>query len=266
MKIVFIGIVVVFLLIIAFVITGIAVNKHNMNKDKYDLLDRLKKNKDNLSITLKEDGRETISINSNKKYPLASTLKIIIAFNFVKYASDNKISITDTVKLDELERFYIPNTDGGAHPKWKKSIGYPAEISLLEVAKGMMQFSSNACTDYLINKIGVDVINQSIEALDLNHDKIFYLTPPVLIPGYLSDKINSSITRLESMDKQTYRKLSYITQTPLKDIGVTFCKKGLYSTPVIEYLSSYFRRDYWATNHMMFTGDLENTPYVFEKG
>lgn len=208
MKIILIGIAVLLILIIAFVITGIAVNKRNMKKDKYDLLDHFKTNKDNLSITLKENGQDTLSIDSNKKYPLASTLKIIIAFNFVKNALDNKISITDMVKLDELEKFYIPNTDGGAHPKWKKSIGYPAEISLLEVAKGMMQFSSNACTDFLIEKIGTNVINKSIEELQLDHDKISYFTPTILIPGYLADNRKIAIDKLNVMAQRSYQELS----------------------------------------------------------
>jgi len=83
-----------------------------------------------------------------------------------------------------------------------------SEASLLEIAKGMMQFSSNACTDYLINEVGVDVINQSIEALKLNHDRITYLTPPILIPGYLSNKRSVAINKLEEMDKQSYQELS----------------------------------------------------------
>src|SRR5699024_7079527 len=116
------------------------------------LLNYFEKNKDKLSITLKEDGQDTVALNSEKKFPLASTLKIIIAYNFVKSVTYNKISINDNVELSKVDKFYIPNTDGGAHPNWKKSLNSSTEASLLEIAKGMMQFSSNACTDYLINK------------------------------------------------------------------------------------------------------------------
>jgi len=208
MKIIFIGIAVVLMFFIIFIFLGIAVSKRNMKKNKYDLLDYLEQNKDKLSITLKENGQDTILLNSEKEFPLASTLKIIIAFTFVKSVTNNKISITNIVELNKVDIFYIPNTDGGAHPNWKKSLNSSSEASLLEIAKGMMQFSSNACTDYLINEIGVDVINQSIEALKLNHDKITYLTPPILIPGYLSDKRSVAINKLEQMDKQSYQELS----------------------------------------------------------
>src|SRR5699024_12016943 len=114
--------------------------------------------------------QDTNYLITKKEFQLANTLKIIISFTFVKSVTNNKISNTDIVELNKVDIFYIPNTDGGAHPNWKKSLNSSSEASLLEIAKGMMQFSSNACTDYLINEVGVDVINQSIEALKLNHD------------------------------------------------------------------------------------------------
>src|SRR5699024_12580585 len=93
---------------------GILVNKHNMKKDKYDLLIYFTKNKDKLSITLRENGKDTIALNSEKKIPLASTMKIIVAYNFVKSVTKNKMSITDHVELNRLERFYIANKIGRA--------------------------------------------------------------------------------------------------------------------------------------------------------
>jgi hypothetical protein len=38
--------------------------------------------------------------------------------------------------------------------------------------------------------------------------------------------------------------LSYITNTPVKDVAVLLCEKGLRSRKVIEHLSQHFRRDY----------------------
>lgn len=205
MKIIIISIATLLILIIAFVMMGITAYKRHLKNDKYDLLTYLKKHKDKMSITIKENGIDTLAINSNQKFPLASTLKIIIAFNFVKAITNDRFSITEKVELDDISKYYIENTDGGAHPNWKKSIGYPKEVSLFEVAKGMMQFSCNACTDFLIDKIGPDIINDSIKALQLNHDKISYLTPPILIPGYLSDKRSLAMEKLESMNQQSYQ-------------------------------------------------------------
>lgn len=60
-------------------------------------------------------------------------------------------------------------------------------------------------------------------------------------------------------------RLSYITNTPIKDVGVTICKKGLYSAAVMEYLANYFKRDYWANNNTLYIGDITNPMYQFPK-
>lgn len=209
MNIIIISLIILFTSVTIFLLLGLIVSKHNLKKDKDDLLNYFKKNKDAISITINEDGLNTFTINPNKKYPLASTLKIIVAFNFVKYAINDRISITEKVNLDYLDRFYIENTDGGAHPRWKNSLNNLSEVSILEIAKGMMQFSSNACTDFLISKIGIDVINDSIEDLQLyNHDKITYLTPSVLIPSYLSGKKKLVANKISLMNLHDYQNLS----------------------------------------------------------
>lgn len=209
MKILSITLIILLLLIIIFIVLGILVYKHKLKKDKYDLLNYLKSHKDMLSITIKEDGINTAELNSDKRFPLASTLKLVIAFNFVRMVEDGQLSISEREIVNYIDKFYIKNTDGGAHPNWKSSIGNPRDVSMLDIAKGMMQFSSNACTDYLISKIGLDNINKSLETLQMNnHDKITYLTPLVLMPGYLSDKKKIAAGKLSTMTSQSYQKLS----------------------------------------------------------
>lgn len=122
---------------------------------------------------------------------------------------NDKFSISEKVNVNYIDKFFIKNTDGGAHPAWKNSINNPNEVSLLEVAKGMMHFSSNACTDYLMSKIGLDVINESLKTLQTNkHDRITYLTPSVLIPVYLSDKKKIAADKIKSMSLSSYQELS----------------------------------------------------------
>lgn len=47
-------------------------------------------------------------------------------------------------------------------------------------------------------------------------------------------------------------RLSYITNTPVKDVVEILCEKGLNSRKVIEYLSQHFRRDFQFTNTVYF--------------
>lgn len=56
--------------------------------------------------------------------------------------------------------------------------------------------------------------------------------------------------------KNCIYRLSYITNTPVKDVAEIICEKGLKSRRVIEYLSDHFRRDYHFLNTIYF-GDLE---------
>lgn len=57
--------------------------------------------------------------------------------------------------------------------------------------------------------------------------------------------------------KNCIYRLSYITDTPVKDVTEIICLKGLQNKGVIEYLSQYFRRDYQFRN-TLFIGSLEN--------
>lgn len=55
--------------------------------------------------------------------------------------------------------------------------------------------------------------------------------------------------------KDCIYRLSYITDTPVKDVAELICEKGLQSRKVIEYLANYFRRDYKFLSTVYF-GDL----------
>jgi hypothetical protein len=52
--------------------------------------------------------------------------------------------------------------------------------------------------------------------------------------------------------KDCIYRLSYITNTPVKDVAEILCEKGLQSRKVIEYLSRYFRRDFQFLNTVYF--------------
>lgn len=65
---------------------------------------------------------------------------------------------------------------------------------------------------------------------------------------------------------ECFNRISYVTNTPIKDIGVMVCKRGLYSAAVMEKISNHFRRDYWAGNNTMLIGNLDRLPFKSQKG
>src|SRR3954452_15879890 len=71
-----------------------------------------------------------------------------------------------------------------------------------------------------------------------------------------SDKKRDIKPTIPAELKNCIHSLSYITNTPVKDVGETLCEKGLQSRKVMEYLSQYFRRDLRFSN-TIFIGNLE---------
>ncbi|CAK4834030.1 unnamed protein product [Aphanomyces euteiches] len=120
--------------------------------------------------------------------PLASTVKIMVAIEYAKQAAEGVITPDESVKLKELEPYYLPNLDGGAHPSWlsyieSKQLVKDGAVALEEVAKGMIVFSSNANTEYLMERLGLSNINQNIEELGLKHHEPLYpFVSSLLIP------------------------------------------------------------------------------------
>lgn len=145
--------------------------------------------------------------NPDQKMPLASTVKTIIAIEFAQQVSSGKINPADEVPLGELARFYIPDTDGGAHPAWSKHIKeknlvQAGKVPLLEIAKGMIRFSSNANTEYLMWRLGLNTINANLSALNLaKHDSLY----PFVSALYVCSDENSAKS-LQLMGMDLYKK------------------------------------------------------------
>ncbi|MEW9673597.1 hypothetical protein [Ammoniphilus sp. 3BR4] len=65
-------------------------------------------------------------------------------------------------------------------------------------------------------------------------------------------------------------RISFITTTPIKNVGETLCIEGLRSQKVIHQLSSYFRRDYPFHNDfgdlILYPGDSTRMPITVDRG
>ncbi len=116
---------------------------------------------------------------SDEMMPLASTMKIIIAIEYAEQAGKGKIDAQERVPIADVNLFYVPNTDGGMHNMWTKAMKASGKIvddsvSMEEIAKGMMTFSSNANSEYLIWRLGLDNINANLKNLGMkDHEPIF---------------------------------------------------------------------------------------------
>lgn len=139
----------------------------------------LQKNPQKCAIYYAKNGKVEVAHWVDTLMPLASTVKIVIAVEFAQQVAAGKINPQEPISIGELARFYIPETDGGAHLQWlaeqrKEKKLQNNTVPLLEVAKGMMQYSSNANMEFLMWKLGLNLINENLVKLGLTKHQPLY--------------------------------------------------------------------------------------------
>ncbi|MDQ0300642.1 D-alanyl-D-alanine carboxypeptidase [Salibacterium salarium] len=209
-------IIVVVLLLLIPTIFGILAKIIKLMEDKkneQDVLKFIKNNPEKASIFAIYNDYPLLEYQADKKMPLASTLKIIIAIEFARQADIKAIDIKELVPLNELDKYFIKNSDGGAHLNWVESLRNnnqinQGQVSLFQVAKGMIEFSSNANMEFLINKLGLEKINQVLKILTLErHDPLFPISSANLICTYIQLKNGMTFKEaLKEIKGMTYEK------------------------------------------------------------
>jgi D-alanyl-D-alanine carboxypeptidase len=167
----------------------------------------------NVSLSINHNDKKWVEINGRQQLPLASTVKIIVAIEYAKQAADGRIDPQREVSLKELDTYYIPKTDGGAHEAWIAQLKKDKDIDsvpLSEVANGMIAYSSNANTDYLIEVLGLQNINHVPESLGIsNHEPMYPIASALFIPLQLMIEKNltkeETLKALRKMDMAEYR-------------------------------------------------------------
>lgn len=181
-------------------------------KTEQDVLQFISDHPEKASMFAMVNGEVTVNAGGSVKRPLASVVKIVIAAEFAEQAAAGEIDVGERISLNELERFYLPNRDGHAHPEWLKSLASNAKehgVTWLEVANGMIKYSSNANTDFLIDRLGMDRINKRIAVLGLrSHDPVYPLSASMLIYGSLRNNHGLSHRKaagvMESFNDEEY--------------------------------------------------------------
>jgi len=181
------------------------------------VMNHLKNNPQTSSLYVAQNGEEIIGYQSDVVRPLASTVKIIIATEYAMQIEQGRLYKEDLVSLDELSRHYFAGTDGGMHEAWLEGMTTEGEIknnevTLHDVAKGMIVYSSNANTDYIIDLLGVSAINERAKALGLTrHEEVYPIVSALLIPSHIkTDGMNDEqlVQVLKELPMETYRSLA----------------------------------------------------------
>lgn len=171
---------VIIILVLFFLIGGGILQYFKSSANK--VLKFIQANPNKLAIKCIRNGTVLVEKNPNQMMPLASTMKIIIAIEYAEQAANDQINPNEIVSNEQLECFFIKNSDGGAHQQWLNSLTPNHPITIHEVAKGMMIYSSNAGTEWLMARLGLRKINKRLQRLGLkNHTPIYYLVSSLFI-------------------------------------------------------------------------------------
>mgnify|MGYP001473019555 CR=1 FL=1 len=141
-------------------------------------------------------GRETegVYLNADLPMPLASVAKLITLVAYAEATADGELNPLEQIPLAELDRYYLPNFDLGAHRRAVNELradgklispdGDPA-VLLDDVAWMMVRHSSNAAADYLHLRLGQSRIEETAGALGLNNLPATHSAPCTFLGQFL---------------------------------------------------------------------------------
>jgi D-alanyl-D-alanine carboxypeptidase len=208
--------------VVIIIIATLLINAHSVVPDKQEILDFIKTNPDRTSIKLVRNDSVLCELNADVTRPLASTVKIILAIEYAEQAASGMLAADAMIPLAEVEKFYVPNTDGGAHPAWKKAVQTEIvedAISIREIAKGMIKYSSNANTEWLLEKLGAENVNQRIKLIGLkNHSEIYPIVSALFVgkEAFPDQKGSVLQSKLEGISVSDYVATTYRIHEKLK--------------------------------------------------
>jgi hypothetical protein len=101
-----------------------------------------------------------VSLFANRPMRLRSAYKTAIGLAYAREVARDPSFASKMVSIGAVDKVDPGHFDGGAHANWKATL--PAgthEVSHEAIAKGMLQESSNACTQYMLDLVGHEKVN-----------------------------------------------------------------------------------------------------------
>lgn len=164
-----------------------------------------------IGVIMQYNDERVVTINEHEPLPLASTSKVMIAVTYAELAAKGDIDPQTRISLEEIERYNVPKTDGGAFNRWLSTLNTEDnKVTLQEIVSGMIAEGANANADFLMTYIGLDRINSTIKNLGMEHHEPIY---PFLSSMYIAEHFRSlenldlpaAFTKIEEMSIEEYR-------------------------------------------------------------
>lgn len=149
-----------------------------------------------------------VYLNAGTPMPLASVVKLITLVGYAEAVATGELDALQPVALADLDRFYLPRFDLGAHQRAINDLraagrvygeGTPS-VALDDVAWMMIRYSSNAASDYLQQRLGQARLEQLAVDLGLTTQ-----TAPCLFIGQFLTMGNHTRSGSDTAALQAYR-------------------------------------------------------------
>ena len=134
----------------------------------------------NADGTLRTD--DAFTYNIDKPMPLASTVKVVVLAAYAQAVVEGKLDPDEEVNVRDWEAYYLPGTDGGAHPSVLETLGISSDelgfakdvftVRLDGIVSAMIVQSDNAATDYVMNRVGDEALARVIKENNLTQQEV----------------------------------------------------------------------------------------------
>lgn len=245
-------------LIIIVLSVGVIWFLNKINNVKSELSDLILSNPESTSVVaytfdengdLVEDG-QTIFYNADKPLVVASVMKTVVLAAYADAVSNNEINPNESILIGDVEKYYLPMTDGNAHAMGLKSLGLEPDdygfarnqsemVTLDDIARIMTHYSGNAETDYLITRLGFDRISATLEKCGLDNHTPIYYTLGYALATFNHENPSFSISQIETLVDQV-------------SSGNT--------SQMERFVELYLHNPEWRTDQIEFMSSLKNNP------
>ncbi|WP_280468746.1 serine hydrolase [Nocardia cyriacigeorgica] len=126
-------------------------------------LGRIHESPDDISVAVDDGQGHSIERRADDQQPIASAVKVVSLAAYARAVAAGTLDPQQQVPVDEWERWYLPGTDGGAHPAARARLTGET-VTLDQMVSAMIRESDNAVPDYLRDRLGDHALIAAAEA------------------------------------------------------------------------------------------------------
>ena len=149
-----------------------------------ELIKTQKSNSAVYSYAIDEQGKilnqeELTTINKNIQYFTGTTVQVAVLAAYAQEVTDKTIDPTEEIKIREWEKRYLPVSDRGSHIVSVQALGIDADdygyaknpsvvVTWDQIVQSMVRYSDKSATDFLVEKMGPEKIDNMMKKSGLN--------------------------------------------------------------------------------------------------